>query len=274
MSSGGGGQGGYGGTSVNWQPQGGGYRHAPQMSDQFTAGNDVMPTMQPQTGGTSLPQQPQAPTDGGRFGFGPYGVQDRQSGEFYGGPRYKRYGTPPRWQNPPSAPQGFGPQGFTGNEWKGGQQGAIDPGRNMTGVMAPGFNVNQQAAQPQAPQQPQQSFEQFQQTLGNGSGMTYGQQQDAYQKSLQPQNGIYNGNIGPGGTQNPYPGNPNPFPAAWGQQTYGFDPKAMAGKQIGADMGWFYGRDSIGRTVGNDGTAMAGFSPPADGFQRRRPWMG
>lgn len=124
-------------------------------------------------------------------------------------------------------------------------------------------------------QQPQQSFEQFAQTL-NGSGMTSGQMQDAYQKSIQPASTQPNfwGNVGPGGTQNPFPGNSQPFPSNWGQQTFGFDPKSMAGKTVGKDMGWYYGQDAIGRNVNNQGNAVPSFGPPADGFQRRRPWMG
>lgn len=133
---------------------------------------------------------------------------------------------------------------------------------------APGFMVNQT----QPAQQPQQSFEQFAATLGN-NGMTSGQMQDAYQKSLQPQTNFW-GNVGPGGTQNPYPTmGDQPFNPAWGKQTFNFDPRSMAGKQVTGDLGWYYGRDAIGRTINNQGDAMAGFSRPADGFQRSRPWF-
>jgi len=326
-------QGGWGGQEVAWQPQGGGYRYdagpprmggmfaPPQMSDEFSAGQDVMPTMQPQTDGAAgggygppSPSNPGGtfngrPTSGnGSWGFGQYptgwnpttgrfdqvnGYQPPSFSTPYGTLNGRPLGSGPSQMSPPQyptgwnpttgrfdTPQGFGPQGFTGNEWKGGAQaqGAIDPGRNMIS-QAPnaisGFMVNQRAAAPQQP--PQQSFDQFQQTIGQGSGMTYGQMQDAYQKSIAPQsapNGIFNGNIGPGGTANPYPNNPNPFPSNWGQQTFGFDPRAMAGKQVTGDMGWYYGRDAIGRTINNQGDAAPSFSGPASGPGRSRPWFG
>jgi hypothetical protein len=121
----------------------------------------------------------------------------------------------------------------------------------------------------QAPQQaPQQSFEQFQQTLGN-NGMSSGAMHDAYQKSLQPQSINFGQNTGVG-TQKPPGFNPDP---AWGNQTYGFDPKAMAGKTVGQDMAWYYGQDSVGRPINNQGDAYSQFRSPADGYQRTNPWQ-
>lgn len=151
--------------------------------------------------------------------------------------------------------------------------GLMAQGRNMISQApqdeAPGFMVNQRAA-PQQAQAPQQSFEQFAQTLGN-SGMTSGQMQDAYQKSLQPAATNFWGNVGPGGTQNPYPQNPNWTPPQWGQQTFGFDPRSMAGKTVSKDLGWYYGQDAIGRTINNQGDAVPTFTPAQDGFNRTNP---
>ncbi len=123
-------------------------------------------------------------------------------------------------------------------------------------------------------QAPQQTFEQFAQTLGN-NGMTSGQMQDAYQKSIQQASAPTNfwSNVGPGGTQNPFPQTPQPFPSNWGNQTFGFDPRSMAGKQVTGDLGWYYGRDAIGRTINNQGDAVANFGRPADGYQRTNPWQ-
>lgn len=134
-------------------------------------------------------------------------------------------------------------------------------------------NMEQATPQTQPITQPQQTFEQFAATMGN-NGMTSGQLNDAYQKSIQQQSAPTNfwANVGPGGTQNPFPGKQQPFPSQWGNQTFGFDPKSMAGKQVTGDLGWYYGRDAIGRTIGQDGNAMAGFSGAADGFNRSRPW--
>lgn len=131
-----------------------------------------------------------------------------------------------------------------------------------------GLLANQQASFQPAPAPQQQSFEQFAATLGN-NGMTSGQMQDAYQKSLQPASTNFWANTGVG-TQKPAG---FVTPPQWGTQTYGFDPKAMAGKQVTGDLGWYYGRDAIGRTINNQGDAVAGFSRPADGFQRSRPWF-
>lgn len=137
-----------------------------------------------------------------------------------------------------------------------------------------------QSTQQQAPMQqarPQQSFEDFASTL-SGSGMTSGQMNDLYQKQLAkasaPAPTNFWQNVGPGGTQNPFPQSPQPFPSQWGNQTFNFDPKSMAGKQVTGDLGWYYGRDAIGRQINNQGDAVAGFSSPADGFQRSRPWFG
>jgi hypothetical protein len=148
-------------------------------------------------------------------------------------------------------------------------KGGIDPGRNMMGQEVPGFQVNQMAAPSAVQQRPQQSFDQFAQTL-QGSGLTSGAMQDAYQKSLQPQSTDFTRNVGPGGTQNPYPNSgPQPFPSNWGQQTFGFDPRSMAGKTVGKDMGWYYGQDAIGRQINNAGDAYPTFRGAADGFNRR-----
>lgn len=122
--------------------------------------------------------------------------------------------------------------------------------------------------------QPQQSFEQFAATL-NGSGMTSGQINDAYQKSIQPPPSNFWQNVGPGGTQNPYPNaGAQPFPSNWGQQSFGFDPRSLAGQQVTGDKGWYYGRDAIGRQINNQGDAYATFRGAADGFNRSRPWNG
>lgn len=255
--------------------------------------------------GSQAPQQPAAPTDGSRFGFGPYGVQDGQTGEFMGGPRNRRFGTPPPYQDPqrftqkpfgvqdgqtgefyggprnrrfgpPPPYQGFGPQGFTGNEWQGGNPSmdVIHPQIPQTDA---GVSVNynpsgggllassQAAPQTQAPQG--QTLEQFTASLGNAGQYTPGQISDMYAKQSQPTNFWANTGVG---TQQP---NGFTTPANWGQQTYGFDPRAQAGKKVGNDMGWFYGRDAIGRTINNQGDAVAGFSSAADGFNRSRPWF-
>ena len=138
---------------------------------------------------------------------------------------------------------------------------------------APGFMVNQrQDVQPMQPPQGQ-TFEQFAQTLGN-SGMTSGQISDLYAKQQAqaqsaPQTNFW-ANTGVG-TQRPAGFQ---TPPQWCNQTYGFDPRSMAGKQVTGDLGWYYGRDAIGRTINNQGDAVPTFSAPADGFQRRRPWMG
>lgn len=140
--------------------------------------------------------------------------------------------------------------------------------------MSQPFQATQMQA-PQQPQQPQQSFEDFASTL-SGSGMTSGQMNDLYQKQIAKASAPTNffQNVGPGGTQNPFPQSPQPFPSQWGNQTFNFDPKSMAGKQVTGDLGWYYGRDAIGRQINNQGDAVAGFSSPADGFQRSRPWFG
>lgn len=134
------------------------------------------------------------------------------------------------------------------------------------------FTPQTPTTQPAA--QPQQSFEQFAATL-NGSGMTSGQINDAYQKSIQPQATNFWQNVGPGGTQNPYPNaGAQPFPSNWGQQSFGFDPRSLAGQQVTGDKGWYYGRDAIGRQINNQGDAYATFRGAADGFNRSRPWNG
>lgn len=135
-----------------------------------------------------------------------------------------------------------------------------------------------QATQQQAPMQqarPQQSFEDFASTL-SGSGMTSGQMNDLYQAQIAKASAPTNfwQNVGPGGTQNPFPQSPQPFPQNWGQQRFNFDPRSLAGQQVTGDLGWYYGRDAIGRTINAQGDAVTGFSRPADGFQRTRPWFG
>lgn len=250
-------------------------------------------------GGGQFPQYGQQPNYGSRMGAGMnYGGGNSVNYQPRGGGFQADPGVSTMNQRFPvnryQAPQqGFGPQGFTGNEWMGGQQQPMgnsfafsqapqmsdeyrrsDPQTQpvQAGDSAPGFSVNQRMAPPQS--NSTQSFEQFASTLGD-SGMTSGQMQDAYQKSIQPQSTNFWGNVGPGGTQNPYPGaGAQPFNPAWGNQTFGFDPRAMAGKQVTGDLGWYYGRDAIGRNINNAGDAVPSFGAPADGFQRRRPWMG
>lgn len=198
-------------------------------------------------------------------------------------------------------PQG-GPQmstGYTVNEqapqgfmW---QQGAT-PGNPVYGMnpqmsqpyqsnmnkpmMMQGPQMSQpfQSTQQQAPVQqarPQQSFEDFASTL-SGSGMTSGQMNDLYQKQIAKASAPTNfwQNVGPGGTQNPFPQSPQPFPQNWGQQRFNFDPRSLAGQQVTGDLGWYYGRDAIGRQINAQGDAVPTFRSPADGFQRTRPWFG
>ena len=225
---------------------------------------------QPQTGGMSPIPQRQAPQPnytlgGGAPRYGPSG--DPNSVNLTGfGKEYTLGNGSPMYGQDPSNPDAVNFTGFRGQNPL-----AAQAGMNTAQFMgfgqqdsAPGVLVNQRASAPQ-----QQSFEQFAATLGN-NGMTSGQINDLYQKSLQPQSGTnFWANTGVGTQQ------PAGFqtPENWGKQTYGFDPRAMAGKQVGADMAWYYGRDAIGRNINNQGDAVAGFTGPADGFQRRRPWM-
>lgn len=185
-------------------------------------------------------------------------------------PNYTLGAGSPRYAQDPNNPDavnltGFGKPQMSGEFMAGPPKGGLLAAPQD---QAPGFMVNQRM---QAPQQaPQQSFEQFASTLAN-SGMTSGQMQDAYQKSLQPAATNFWGNVGPGGTQNPYPQNPNWTPPQWGQQTFGFDPRSMAGKTVSKDLGWYYGQDAIGRQINNQGDAVPTFTPAQDGFNRTNP---
>lgn len=136
-------------------------------------------------------------------------------------------------------------------------------------MSAPNVQTQTPMSAPMQQQRPQQSFEQFAQTLGN-NGMTSGQMQDAYQKSISSQSSPnFWANTGVG-TQKPAGFS---TPPQWGNQTYGFDPRSMAGKTVGQDMAWYYGQDSVGRNINNAGDAVANGRVPADGFQRRAPWQ-
>lgn len=166
-------------------------------------------------------------------------------------------------QAPASNPWGLG--GFTGNEWKGAAQGqdqvqmASQPVNRYQPALATTGDTpiaGMSAAALNDPNLPMMYRKQLQAQFGTGMPQA-------------PQTNFW-ANTG-AGTQRP-PGFPTP--PEWGQQTYGFDPRAMAGKQVTGDLGWYYGRDAIGRTINNQGDAVPSFSAPADGFQRRRPWMG
>ena len=228
-------------------------------------------------GGGQFPQYGQQPNYASRMGGGSYNAYGggnsaawRPRGGFMAEPSMQPQGAALAQQANANV-MGFPRMGQP--QMSGEFQGGMSQGKNMpmqAPDSVPGFAVNQSASAPQ--QAPQQSFEQFSSTLGN-SGMTSGQMQDAYQKSLQQASAPTNfwGNVGPGGTQNPFPQTPNWTPPQWGQQTFGFDPRSMAGKQVTGDLGWYYGRDAIGRTIGNDGSAMAQPRPAADGFNRFNP---
>jgi hypothetical protein len=165
-----------------------------------------------------------------------WGQRPAMSGGMFGDPRMQQFQRPtPTQQIPQQA------------------QAAVQPQQQLQNITPP----------------PQQSFEQFQQTFANGgAGMSTGQMQDMYQKSLQPASTNFWGNAGVG-TQKP-PGFQTP--AAWGTQTYGFDPRSLSGKQVTPDMAWYYGRDSIGRNINQAGDAYASFNP-AFGGGRSRPWF-
>lgn len=225
-------------------------------------------------GGYGGQQNPSMGSFGNRQTYGNQAFMPQRGGFQYqpqtgGEMSYTQRMPVPQFNPMNSQPQGKSLADFS-NQNVAGFSGLL--GQPQQAQEAPGFMVNQRNDVQPPPQPPQQSFEQFAATLGN-NGMTSGQMQDAYQKSLQPQTNFW-GNVGPGGTQNPYPTmGDQPFNPAWGKQTFNFDPRSMAGKQVTGDLGWYYGRDAIGRTINNQGDAVAGFSRPADGFQRSRPWF-
>lgn len=229
---------------------------------------------QPAMAYSSPVQQPTAPTNGG---FTPPYQMPIFTGQQNTSEGWWRNAGQPRGGIPPVGGQ-FNPMVGSQTNPTMPSQGPVMSSDNMEqfnpSTQPMGNQAQSQAPQTQAPQQsraPQQTFEQFAATMGE-NGMTSGQLNDAYQKSIQPQATNFWGNVGPGGTQNPFPGKTQPFPSQWGNQTFGFDPRALAGQQVTGDKGWYYGRDAIGRTIGNDGSAMAGFGGAADGFNRSRPW--
>ena len=297
MSGGQGSQGGYGGSQSGY----GGYGMRPIGYGSSTGYQRQMsaPSMQSQSGygGYIPPQMPIFPgptttSEGGwatagrpRGGIPPVGGRGGMFGSFQNGPQggggSYRYAIEPELGNMTKPMMMQGPQmstGYSVNEPMPQTGGSFNP---MVGSQMSQMSQPYQATQQQAPVQqarPQQSFEDFASTL-SGSGMTSGQMNDLYQKQLAkasaPAPTNFWQNVGPGGTQNPYPTmGEQPFNPAWGKQTFGFDPRSMAGKQVTGDLGWYYGRDAIGRTINNQGDAVPTFSAPADGFQRRRPWMG
>lgn len=225
----------YGGQGMSYQPRGGGFQYQPQMSGEFQGG------------------QPEYRLGAGAPRYGPTNDPNRIDLMGFG----------PQAQAPQPAQKSWGGQGFTGMEFMGGRQ-------QQPPMQTPGFDVMQRQApvQPFQPPQPQgQSFEQFAQTLGN-SGMTSGQMQDLYAKQSQ---GNYNFGANTGvGTQRPAGFTP---PDTWGPQTYGFDPRSMAGKNVTKDLGWYYGMDAVGRPINDQGDAYSQFRSPADGYQRTNPWQ-
>ena len=219
-----------------------------------------------------------------RSGMARFGGRGGMFGSFQNGPQggggSYRYAIEPELGNMTKPMMMQGPQmstGYSVNEPMPQTGGSFNP---MVGSQMSQMSQPYQATQQQAPVQqarPQQSFEDFASTL-SGSGMTSGQMNDLYQKQLAkasaPAPTNFWQNVGPGGTQNPFPQSPQPFPQNWGQQRFNFDPRSLAGQQVTGDLGWYYGRDAIGRTINAQGDAVPTFRSPADGFQRTRPWFG
>lgn len=210
----------------------------------------------------SPPNYPQLPGQGGMFGNPQMSDEFRTTDRQMPVNRYQAPGIDPGRNMMAEAP------GFTMNQ-------RFDPGQQAE---APGFMVNQRQDQPPGGMA----------TTGNTpiAGMSAAALNDPYLPAMyrkqlqeqgiqsastpnagQPQQPNFWQNTGVGTQQIPGYGNP-----AWGPQTYGFDPRSMAGKTVGQDMAWYYGQDAVGRPVNAAGDAYAQFRSPADGFQRTRPW--